>query len=364
MLNSIKPKPYKPLAAAALAASLFASSAADARTYRLTVAAGQVPKAIASLLAVETFFVPEVVKRIKAAGLKDEVAFRQAYAGSLIKPRAVLLGTQDGISDIGFVPGVFHPDKLPLAQPSFATPFCTTDTAKVTKAGEAVMEKVPEARAAFDKFKLELIGSSSGDTFQFFTNFPVEKIEDLKGRKLATTGALLQWYKGLGVTAVDSNMMEYYNSTQTGVYQGFIIMGSAAVPMRYPEAAPFVNKVDFGATWTNFLVMNKNSLARLPKEIQTIIRQVGKEWGAVSDKATAARAEGGLKAVTKVFPKATVKPLADTERKRWAMAMPNVAKQWASDLDAKGLPGSKVLSVYMDALRAQGVTCLRQWDKE
>lgn len=351
---------------AASAAALLAATigAADARTYRLTVAAGQVPKAIASLLAVQTFFIPEVQKRVKAAGLKDDIAFRQAWAGSLIKPRAVLLGTQDGIADIGFVPGVFHPDKLPLQQASFATPFCSKETSIVTRAGQATMEKVPEARAAFDKFNVELIGSSSGDTYQFFTTFPVEKIEDLKGRKLASTGALLQWYQGLGVTAIDSNMMEYYNSTNTGVYQGFIIMGSAAVPMRYPEAAPYVNVVDFGANWTNFLVMNKASMARLPKEIQTIIRQVGKEWGVRADRDTDARAAGALKAVTKVFPKATVKRMSDAERKRWAMTMPNTAKAWATDLDKQGLPGTKVLGVYMDALRAQGVTCLRDWDKE
>ncbi len=355
----------KPMIFAAAAAVLLASaSSASAREYRLTVAAGQVPKAIAALLAIPEFFVPEVQKRIKAAGLKDTIAFRQAYAGTLIKPRGVLLGVQDGIADIGLVPGVFHPDKLPLIQMSFATPFCSTDTEKVTAAGNAVYEKVPEVKAQFDKFKVVLLGASSGDSFQFYTTFPVDKIEDLKGQKLAATGALLQWYKGLGVTAVDSNMMEYYNSTKTGVYNGFIIMGTAAVPMRYPEAAPYLTKTDFGATYTNLIIMNKASLERLPKELQQILRDVGKEWSSVADKATAAKSAAGLGAVSKVFPKASVKPMPDTVRKQWAMAMPNVAKEWAADLDKQGMPGTKVLQVYMESLRSQGVKCMRDWDKE
>ncbi len=341
-----------------------AAVGAQAREIRLTIAAGQIPRAIPALNAVPEFFVPEVEKRVKAAKLPDTIVFRQAWAGTLLKPRGVLLGTQDGIADIGFVPGVFHPDKLPLEQMSFATPFCTVDTLKVTAAANVLHEKIPEVKAQFDKFNVIRLAGSSGDSFQFFTNFPVDSIKDLNGRKLAATGALLQWYKGLGVTAVDSNMMDYYNSTKTGVYNGFIIMGSAAVPMKYPEAAPYVTQTNFGATYTNLLVMNKNSYAKLPKEIQKIIGDVAKEWAVVADKATAAAGARGLEGAKKAFPNATIKVMSAEERKRWATAMPNVAKEWAGNLDKQGLPGTKLLGEYMNALRAQGVQCMRDWDKQ
>jgi hypothetical protein len=54
----------------------------------------------------------------------------------------------------------------------------------------------------------------------------------------------------------------------------------------------------------------------------------------------------------------------DAERKRWATMMPNIAKEWAQDLDKKGEPGTKVLTAYMDELRAAKVPLVREWDKE
>ncbi len=50
---------------------------------------------------------------------------KRAYAGSLLKPTFVLEGVKDGIADIGSEPTIFHPDKLPLENITFATPFIT-----------------------------------------------------------------------------------------------------------------------------------------------------------------------------------------------------------------------------------------------
>lgn len=353
---------YTPLICALLAATAF-SAASIAKEYKLTVAAGQPTRAIPSLATFSKWAVPEINKRLKAAGSKDSISFKEAYAGTLLKPRRVLLGVQDGIADIGFVPALFHPDKLPLEQIGFVTPFCTHDVTKTTKAYNALFEKVPEMQKAYSKFNLERIAGNSIDSYQFFTSFPFKKIEDLKGKKLAATGALLDLYKGLGTTTVDSNMMEYYNSTKTGVYQGFIIFGSATIPMKYPEAAPYVTKANFGATYTNTIVMNKDSMKRLPKDVQSVIRAVATDWETRGDKATAGKAVWSFDGAQKKFKDAKFYVLPDAERKKWAMKMPNVAKQWVERMKKKGLPGDKVLKIYMDSLRAQGVKCMREWDK-
>ncbi len=44
--------------------------------------------------------------------------------------------------------------------------------------------------------------------------------------------------------------------------------------------------------------------------------------------------------------------------------MPNVAKSWTASLEKKGIPGKKILSYYMDRMRANNQPILRQWDKE
>ncbi len=347
----------------AVATSLVLGAPAQAKTYKLTIAAGQPPRALPNLAKVRDYFVPEILKRIKAAGLKDTIVFKQAYTGSLLKPRRVLLGVQDGIADIGYVPTVFHPDKLPLEQVSFATPFCTTDLSKITHAVNVLHKNLPAMKAQYDKFKVIRLAGSGVDNYELFTTFPVKTVDDVKGKKIGTAGALLQWLKGLGVTTVDSNMMRYYNQTKTGVYQGFIVMGSAMPPMKYPEVARYVTSTDFGAQYAIALAMNKNSLKRLPAALRKIVLDVGRNWGPVGDKAYAGANKWGHRTARKMFKKAIFTSLSQAERVKWANKLPNIAKEWAARLEKRGLPGNKVLSMYMNALRAQGVKCARQWDK-
>ena len=56
--------------------------------------------------------------------------------------------------------------------------------------------------------------------------------------------------------------------------------------------------------------------------------------------------------------------MAADERRRWALALPNIAKAWAKRLDDKKLPGTKVLNTYMDLSRKAGIKFARDWDKE
>ena len=102
------------LTACAIGATLAASAASAQQEINLTVAAGQPLRAMKPLAMVSEFYIPEVEKRIKAAGLNIKINWKEAYAGSLLKPTFVLKGVQDGIADIGFEPTIFHPDRLPL----------------------------------------------------------------------------------------------------------------------------------------------------------------------------------------------------------------------------------------------------------
>ena len=56
--------------------------------------------------------------------------------------------------------------------------------------------------------------------------------------------------------------------------------------------------------------------------------------------------------------------LPEAERKKWAMTMPNVAKEWADGLEKDGIPGKAILADYMDRMRAAKQPIMRDWDKE
>jgi TRAP-type C4-dicarboxylate transport system substrate-binding protein len=352
------------LGVAALSTALIATTAAAQQAISLTVAAGQATRAMKPLAMVPEFFIPEVEKRIKAAGLdkKFKINWKEAYAGSLLKPTFVLEGVKDGVADIGFEPTIFHPDKLPLEQVSFVTPFTTGDVGLVGRTINRLHATIPEYTAQYDKFNVTRIGGSSYDSYELFTTFPVKKTEDLKGKKIATAGAALQWIRGTGATPVQSNMMEYYNSAKTGVIDGFIIFPSSVGGMKYPEAAPYLTKVGFGAQYAAALIVNKASFAKLPPELQKILREAGEAWGAAADQAMQNAGDEGTKATTG-FAKAEVFNLPREEQVKWANAMPNVAKEWAQRVDGMSLPGTKALAAYMDEMRKAGAKPVRDWDK-
>jgi TRAP-type C4-dicarboxylate transport system substrate-binding protein len=340
------------------------SVAAAQQEITLTVAAGQPLRAMRPLAMINTFVVPEVDKRIKEAGLDFKINWKEAYAGSLLKPTFVLQGVSDGIADIGFVPTIFHPDKLPLEQVTFATPFTTTDVELVGQTMDKLHETIPAMSAQYDKFGVIRLAGSSFDSYELFTTFPVETADDVEGKKLSTAGAALQWMRGTGAVPVDSNMTLYYNNAKTGVIDGFIIFPSSIPGMKYPEAAPYVTKVGFGAQYAAAIVMNKSVFEGLPPELQTILQDTCKAWTKAADAVQLEAYNTAYSGVPEDFSGAKTFELPREERAKWANKMPNIAKEWAERLDAEGQPGSEVLAAYMETLRAAGADPVRNWDQD
>lgn len=328
----------------------------------ITVAAGQPPRAIPGLVLITEFFIPEINKRLAAANAGVEIAWKEAYAGSLIKPFQILDGIKDGIAEIGYVPTVFFPDKLPLENVTFYAPFATSDVALMGKLMNAVHKQLPEMGAQYDPFNQVRLAGHAYDSFELLTTFQVRKYDDLKGKKIATSGAALQWLRGTGSVPVNSNMMEYYNGTKNGVFEGFISAPSAFPGLKFPEAAPFVTRVGFGAQYAATLTMHKPAYMKLPEAARKIFLAVGEEWAAKADAALQNAGKVGIDSVPGF--KGTVHEMPREERVRWAKAMPNVAKEWAQDAEKRGFPGTKVLNAFMTELRKAGVQPIRDWDKD
>jgi TRAP-type C4-dicarboxylate transport system substrate-binding protein len=348
--------------ALSLLLTAFSGAAAAEQKIQLTVAAGQPPRALPSLAKVGELFIPEVDRRIKAAGLDVKIEWREAYAGSLLKPMQMLDGIKDGLADIGYVPSIFYPDKLPLEQVSLAVPFATSDTVLISKILNKLHQAIPAFAAQYEAFNQVRLAGSGVDSYELLTTFPVKTVDDLKGRKIATGGLALTWLRGTGAIGVQSNMMEYYNATKTGVYQGIIIMPSTFEAMKYPEVAPFITKVGFGAQYAVVLSINKDSLKKVPQPVQKILFEAAELWGLESDKAYMTAGDAGYKSLPGF--KAQLYVLPREEQVRWAKAMPNLAKEWAETQDKKGLPGTQTLKLFMDELRRAGVQPIRDWDKE
>lgn len=350
------------LTGAALALCLGASAAVAApKAISLTAVDGYPPKA----LQVRTFlsyFIPEVDKRLAKSG-QYKVNWNKAFAGQIVKVRHVMTGMQKGLGDIGVVTSVFHQDKVPMQAVAYVTPFVTSDPVLLSRTVDELSGKFPAMKEAWAKYSQVLLTSFSViDTYQMFFRKEITKLEQFKGLKIAGAGINMRYLTGTGATPVIGSMVHYYNKFKTGAIDGSMLWTDAAVAFKLVEGAKFMLKADIGTANSKALTMNAASYKRLPKAVQDVIHEVS---AAYRDHTAAQALADADKAYQNFKTKGgTIIQMSQAAREHWAKTMPNIAKDWAAQLDAKGLPGTGLLKGYMDSMRAAKQPIIRHWDKE
>ena len=349
------------IAAAALAVAIPVSNPVVAQTMKLTVA-GAAPPTVTPSKVTKEFFVPEVTKRLAASGQNFKIEWTEAYSQTLVKFTEVLEAVEEGVAHVAVMLKNFEESKLPLEQYVAMIPFGPADTVLQSRIDERVRQRVPEMDAVFAKYNQVVLSHAPSEAQQLFTKFPVLKVEDMQGKKIGSSGSLGQVLHGTGAVIVQSNMLASFNDIKSGVYDGYPISAGLAFPYKTYQAAPNAAIIDFGAPMVGSLVVNKKTWDALPPHAKKIFQDVAKEWVTVYINTEKERAKLAIEQMKKENVKFSEIPFE--ERRRWAMKMPNIAKEWADALEKQGHPARKVLNAYMEEMRAAGVKTVRDWDKE
>jgi TRAP-type C4-dicarboxylate transport system substrate-binding protein len=346
-----------PFAAFMLAAS---QQTAAAKEYKLSVA-GAPPPIVTPSFVTKTFFVPTVTKRAKACG--DTLVINQAYAQTLAKFGETLEAVEEGIAHIGMILRNFEESKLPLDQYSANMPFVVADPKILTEIDTAVRKKVPEMNKMYARYGQVFLAGASEHSMQMFSTFPIKRYEDLKGHKIGGSGSLGNYIRGTGAVLVNSSMQQSYTSIKNGLYDGYPIIIYLAFPYRTYQAAKYYTVTNFGATNVAALTVNAKTWATFSPCLKKAFRDTATEWSQQYIKVNSARL-AKFSGIIKKKGGNVFSTLAPAERKRWAMALPPLAKQWSTALEAKGLPAKAVVKSFMDEARAHGIKPPREWDKE
>jgi TRAP-type C4-dicarboxylate transport system substrate-binding protein len=353
---------YAKAALAALALALATWPAAAQQQIRLTIVSGNAPTFTAIGAAIEAF-IPKVDELLAKSG-KHKITWVQGWSGSIVKPRGELEGIQTGVGDVGVVPAPFFPDKLTLYQIGYHTPFVSKDLDVTTEGMNHLLAKFPEMGGQGEKFN-QIVLKSSGvaDNYLLFTKREIKRFSDLKGMKIAAVGANQPWVAAAGATPVATDLATQYNALQTGVFEGIVLWQQAYAAFRLCELATYRLDVDFGSISPILLTVNKDTWAKLPDEVKAAFREAANVWAADNDRRIKAGSEAGRQRCEKDHGLKTTK-LADEDRRAWAFALPNVAQNWARREDAAKLPGSKMLTAWMDFMRDKKQPIVRNWDRE
>lgn len=340
----------KPLVMSMIVGFVGAGSAM-AEDIKLRIASGH-PAANTYVNLMQNFFVPEVTKRV-AERTKHKVEFVEGYGGSMVKVADTLEGVQSGLIDVGGYCFCFEASNLPLNAFQIMLPFGTMDPEVSVKLARKVYDQVPELSSVFEKkYGQKLLGLIADNGYNLGTTFPWKSVSELKGQKIAGAGLNLKWLEFAGATPVQSSLPEAYTSLQTGVYNGWIMFPSGWVNFKLNEVAKYYTEIGFGSITWHGLTMNSKKFNRLPKDVQKIILEVGREYEAMTGKVNKENYPKQLQQLADLG--MTVNKVPPLVQQDWAMSLKGWPQQMATDLDKRGFPGTKTLKIALKEAEALG----------
>lgn len=333
---------------------------AMAESFTATIAAGH-PPVFRWVKMLDEVFVPTATAGLEGTG--HSIEFTGQYGGAIAGVGEELEAIEAGLAELGTCQALFDPAKLAVQNVTYYTPFVSDDVRVISDLMHRLQVEDARMQQSYDDNGVVYLGAPIViDDYLLMTNFPVASLTDLEGKKIGAPGAALNWLSGTGAVGVSGNLTTYYNELKTGVFDGVIVFASAALPGKLYEVAPYITRAGLGAQYAGSICANADWWNGLPGEVQTALSEAGDETGEWYLSNLEAAVTGAFEAMAD---KGAVITDASAEmRATWAAGMDNAAKTWALDLDSKDLPGSAILSHYMEQMRAEGATPLRNWDKE
>ena len=309
------------------------------------------------------FFIPEVDKRLAETG-NYEMDWQESYGGSIVKPKGVLEGIKLGLGDIGIVTTIFHNSKLPSQALSAVTPFIAPDARAVAKAVDEIAKEFPTMQKEFEKQNQVYLATGVVlDTYQLFSTQDIASLKDIEGGKVAGAGMNMRYVEGIeGAVGVRGGLTDFYNMLQTGLVEHAMLWPEAAKTFKIAEVAPTMLKADLGAVNSKTVTVNADYWKKLPEEVQGVLQEVAVAYRDHVASVAMDRAEASRKAYEEAGGK--VIEVSAEDRAAWAAAMPNIAAEWAKNLDDKGEPGTDMLKSYLGKLSAAGYEPTRDWASE
>nr|PZN88469.1 MAG: C4-dicarboxylate ABC transporter substrate-binding protein [Pseudomonadota bacterium] len=349
-------------AAGALGLALLATPGpvGAAETISLRIGAGH-PAASTWITTIREIFMPRFAERVKAE-TNYEIQWTEAWGGSVCKLGECLEAVESGLLDMGELQTPFEPAKLMAQNFSYFVPFGTGDPILAAELNRRTYEEVPALKQMLEeRYNQVFVGVGILSNYGLVTTFQWDKVEDLKGQKIAAAGPNIPWVQSVGVVPVQSNLNEAYTSFQTGVYHGWVMFPDGVTSFRLEEVTKQFTITGFGAIATPLLTINKDTWDSLPPEVQKIMLEVGAEWNKRAGEFTAERQKQALAKMKEAGLR--IKELTFEEKKAWAAKLPNIPKERYEEMKKLGQPGEAVYH-YIKLLKEAGHEFPRDWEAE
>lgn len=176
------------------------------------------------------------------------------------------------------------------------------------------------------------------------TKRPVNKLEDLKGMKIRSTGLSAKVVSALKGVPVAMPQGATYEALQKGVVEGTFAPIETLKGWKQAEVVKYTTMCSsIGYTTTMYVIMNKKKWDSLPQDIKSVFEEVSDRWINVHGETWDKVDEEGKKYTISLGN--TIIPLSEEENARWLKAVQPVIDAYIKEMNAKGFPGEKAVSL-------------------
>ncbi|MFJ8234212.1 TRAP transporter substrate-binding protein DctP [Ureibacillus sp. NPDC094379] len=259
-----------------------------------------------------------------------------------------------GLYDIGYVSPNLHLDTNLFPLTIGDLPFGITDSAVKAR----VLGQIKDEYMSDVFTDTTLLAISSTDSYQLFSQEPVESIEDAENQKIIVQGnERIETLKGWGSVPVSLGLEQIYESLEKGTVDQAIYTAVGGMGLKLYEVASNLTKIDIGATTLGFL-MNTDSLNKLPEDLQKLfVEELGPKLGEMTgemykNQAENAFAEFGKQVESKG---GKVIELDAAELKEFKKPAEAIWNAWAQEANKKGYPGDQILEEFKASITEEGV---------
>ena len=277
-----------------------------------------------------------------------QISIRHFPANTLIAAPDMRTSLKFGVADIG-CSFVYKPE--PNFDPSLMLSqlILGLDYENCLKIFEDMWNKFPEMWAGqWKDYKLLWI-TTIDPNLLVTVKKPVKALDDMKGLQLRIPNAMTaSMIKNLDATPVSMSSGDWIVSLDKGTTDGAATSLGSLLDYKIGEKIDFITNYSLGPGIL-FLAMNKKSWSRLSPDIQTVFDASAK-WGKQdiikTKKESEAKAIQYLKSNGVEFFK-----LSPDEYAKWGKTIQPVFDKMATDLNAKGFPGTAMVNYALERAR-------------
>ena len=250
--------------------------------------------------------------------------------GSLLKAPAMFDGVVDGIADIGYSHVYYTPGRFLVTEATGLPVGYPTGWVASHVMNDFYLEFKPKE---FNKVKVLFFNASPNSAIATKKK-AIRSLEDLKGLKIRAPGLPGEVIKALGGTPAPTPMMEVYDAISKGVIDGETSNFETLAAFKFAEVVKYSTSIGVNFPYPFYLVMNKNSYAKLPADVKPIFNQLVGEyrekyilmWNSIDFFGKGFGLKKGVKIIE----------LPPEEVKRWQAAVAPVLDNYVKKMVGKG----------------------------